>query len=801
MDFFDLIFPKGVDGYVELSIGGFRPQHRRWIRVSDLPGFSPPPDKEGYFGPALRRAKGEKGKANCIGAWVCWVDLDSPEFDPPSIPPTAVVHSGHGYHVYWRLDRFHEREIEDVNESLASILTGDDAHNIDRLLRLPGTTNLKNDPVPCKLVEIHPQLVYSMDQLKLMGRVDDKIRHKIITGDSRGYRSRSDRDWAIITHLVAVGFSDETIKAIFSVYPCGDKRKERNGEHYLEYTIKKARSKVAPVSESGLIERENCYYVLNGKSLRQLSTFILKPKLLLKNERGDAFVVDVYASETDEVWKDIIFPVKAFSTIHEFLKYLVRAEWVWLGRDKDIKALQLHLLQQMREDGLTSALSVNRLGHVVFNEKRFIVGVNSTIDEAGNVWQANDSPVRYLPSDRERPEIDFANPSLDEELLGKVIELLPRINKPACIWPIIGWFMATPFKPLLEGHGFRFPCLNVFGTKGSGKTTTIQRVFQPLLGYTKPGAWDVNTTNFVILTLLGSTDCNPISFSEFRVLGSTAFIHYVLLAYDSGRDARGRADQTTTQYPLIAPFCLDGEDRLHEPAALERAILVKLDKNIISEGSSHWSVFNELSQLDLHKLSTPYLLYCLRHDVKKEIHTAYKEVREAFPYPIPDRVRKNLAVCWFGVRSFNSFVQQYGYECYPPEGAMVLEASLLNVYNIHLGRAPLAVDTFCEYVVNMAARGADAFPWEMDEGVLWFQLTPAFELYNISMTRQRRDTLSRDSLRDQMYELIGEYIVKPEMRNIKGRDVFAYGINIKVASKCGLDIPTQIRTKTITFTL
>lgn len=89
------------------------------------------------------------------------------------LKPTAVVHSGGGLHAYWRLatpttdlDR-----VEQINRSIAAQVGGDNCHNIDRIMRLPGTVNLPNAkkraagrvPVAARLVSADWELSYSLD--------------------------------------------------------------------------------------------------------------------------------------------------------------------------------------------------------------------------------------------------------------------------------------------------------------------------------------------------------------------------------------------------------------------------------------------------------------------------------------------------------------------------------------------------------------------------------------------------------------------------------------------------------------
>lgn len=87
------------------------------------------------------------------------VDLDAPKdggvFDRPKMladleamrhPPSFVLDSGGGLQAFWRLDELagNLAAVERLNQRVAHMLGGDHCHNIDRLMRLPGTVNFPN---------------------------------------------------------------------------------------------------------------------------------------------------------------------------------------------------------------------------------------------------------------------------------------------------------------------------------------------------------------------------------------------------------------------------------------------------------------------------------------------------------------------------------------------------------------------------------------------------------------------------------------------------------------------------------
>ena len=88
--------------------------------------------------------------------------------------PTILIDSGGGYQPYWALRESLEMNngnlahLERINRGLAFALKGDlAATDVARILRLPGTFNMKlvDIPRPVKIIWCEPDQVYSLDQL------------------------------------------------------------------------------------------------------------------------------------------------------------------------------------------------------------------------------------------------------------------------------------------------------------------------------------------------------------------------------------------------------------------------------------------------------------------------------------------------------------------------------------------------------------------------------------------------------------------------------------------------------------
>ncbi len=773
------------DGLMQLNIGGVSKQFTTYV---DVIPEELPKDKDIYFGPAMRSQKGST-KADVLGASSLWVDADDPHTPQSTLPPSALVFSGHGWHLYWFLKSplRDVEEIERVNKLLAEdVPTGDSAAwNANRILRVPGTTNNKdaNEPVGVELRMISG-LLYNLSDFSILDSLDKRTRHKIRTGDSRGYRSRSERDWAILSALVASGASDELIELIFHHQPCGDKARESN-ELYLSHSLARVRKKVGKAGEV-IFEKDDGYYIQQKQGLKKVSTFTIVPEILLDGtsfSEEDAIVGKVRASGF--TWDDVTFPRSAFTTTTRLDKSCPVAAWQWLGHDSDVRQLLPHLLSQLQERGLPKVSATSTLGLHFIKGLPYFLGDKRVLGP-DIAWNGYEGPIAWLPSGREHPEMDLSVLPVTDGQMRALSDQVFDLNEVEAIYPMLGWYSACMFKPWLEDNGYRFPALNVVGTRGAGKTTLIQRVFMPLFGQSDPKSYDAGTTRFVTLALLGSTNAVPIAFSEFRYDAVQRFIRFILLAYDTGHDPRGRGDQTTVDYPLSAPFSVDGEDLIEDPAARERIVVVHLHPDSIAEGSLSYNAYNALRGNFPTWFGGNYIqagLQMIRSGRLKELLVrAREEMFEAFPMRLPDRVRANHTVAHFGATVWSEVT---GAGIADP---LRLKRSIQTIYNVDTGRSRTMADALVEDVVNACSQGTNSYRWSasQDGTILFFQLGSAHAWWLTSRRRQGRGGLERDALRTQLKE--AEYITGPQVVD----RTWMYGVQLQQAQDLGLDIPSEV---------
>ncbi len=179
------------DDIVELRsiwpIKGVKSVRQDWCRAEEvwgshkltlLAGFN----AEGfgiYLGVNPRRTYGGGKDADVLLARALFVDFDGgctvaaalAKIGAAGLPePTIVLESGHGVHVYWKLDR----PIQDMKlfrehqRGLIQLLGSDPAiHDPPRVMRLPGFMNTKEPAAPTKLVSCVPDRVYAIDRFPM----------------------------------------------------------------------------------------------------------------------------------------------------------------------------------------------------------------------------------------------------------------------------------------------------------------------------------------------------------------------------------------------------------------------------------------------------------------------------------------------------------------------------------------------------------------------------------------------------------------------------------------------------------
>lgn len=199
-----------------------------------------------------------------------------------SVKPTELVDSGNGLGLFWRLAEpipvdGNVDELESTNERLKEHFKADHCHNIDRIMRLPGTINWPDYrktakgrvPVSARLLDRN-DAAYTLKSFDFLPAVavktkastvgsaetsgvarfdqmlagDDALR-KRWEGDTTGLKdpSRSGLDMSLVSLTVIRGFNDAEIKTVLHAFKHGKAAQDNRGDDYINPMLAKTRQK------------------------------------------------------------------------------------------------------------------------------------------------------------------------------------------------------------------------------------------------------------------------------------------------------------------------------------------------------------------------------------------------------------------------------------------------------------------------------------------------------------------------------------------------------------------------------
>ena len=228
-----------------------------------------------FMGVNPRSQVGGAKKRDVVLCRCLWADMDevTPEVarwrcQEVGVPdPSVLVDSGSGVHLYWVLDApvvvvddGERQRFERRLKSLYRLLGCDATSDVNRLLRLPGFSNLKDGrngapAVPCKLVQCRPNRRINLGCLPDIpeARLSKGIRRRSVSRDIEArtgtilsrldvpVSDRSRRDFGVICELLRQGMSPEEIW----LHVAGRSKFATHGYRYFLTTLKNAWDAVA----------------------------------------------------------------------------------------------------------------------------------------------------------------------------------------------------------------------------------------------------------------------------------------------------------------------------------------------------------------------------------------------------------------------------------------------------------------------------------------------------------------------------------------------------------------------------
>ena len=358
--------------------------HTLWFRASQrMPDLDL--NQNCYLGLGVRRQRPHnshtRGKNHDIiaipGLWLD-IDYDSPgahkvrHLLPPNedaaltlldaVPykPSLIIHSGHGFQVYWLFKELAWFHTNGDREAFGRLCRGwqqilqqagrdrgwhvDSTADLARVLRIPGTRNLKTEqprevsvreannfrydpsdfsdfaepdtPRPKAAAAIRLSNNSHLDLRSL--RVSPRIKYLIQHGDTIGqYPSRSEALFAVIMALLAVGYDDTHIASLCLLEDHGISQLPREkGRTWLAQELKRAHRKAASLTQQAQGEPEDSDDLMTDTipSARPIVDGLLHEGMLLfgsKSKRGKSWLMlDLALSVAtgNRVWRHFEVP-------------------------------------------------------------------------------------------------------------------------------------------------------------------------------------------------------------------------------------------------------------------------------------------------------------------------------------------------------------------------------------------------------------------------------------------------------------------------------------------------------------
>lgn len=795
-----------------------------------------------FVGVLPRTKRGGSREAVAKTGRFVWADIDDPaNILWKALPPSMVVYSGRGLHVYWRLrDRVSVEEIEKLNRRMDMVGMDKGTYAYNRVLRVPGTNNNKYKPPKlCGLLLDFKDHTfdYTVKDVHVFQTLDAALIDRIVEGSMIGFKKdRSRRDYSVIMPLIEAGGSEELLYRIFENNAIGTKMGDpRHGDRYFEISIDNALKKVAeakaeaaraittakditslddlppeePNEHKFTLRRDGTYY--DG---RRVASFVFKPFSVIQS--GDAQNITALVGDLlgPTGRQRLTLDAKALHSVKDILTALPGFNGTWLGnRDTEVRQYAAHLVQEVITRTLprvAKAACYGRHGHV-FLTQHYCIGPNGPYD-------INDFPLLVDDPSIYGPPVDLPFPTAKQDpidgvttaaLVKDVARLLPMLNRPSVIWPLIGWYFATPWSPIFRANGFPFPLMSVYGIRGAGKTALQQQIFLPLFGNATQSAgalmgkmFEIDSKEFVLMKLLASTNASPVVLGDFRRSYTTraeTVFRLALELYDQTTAARGRSTQTVKEYALKAPVLVYGEDLFVEEtgAMYERLLAVELTDKTVEPGTTANAAFQELRRKALPRVAPHYILYTLNNDPK--FHVANELVTRTFSLVKAERVLNNLTVCLAGIMGYIDFCQHAGATDLP----LIDEAWVRKVFNPmlnillnqHVGRSKTLCDEFVEELLSHLSDPFCNLPWQFDPktGLIAVGVNEALAWWRTARSAQRRTHLEFRAMMAQLNERRGGYVSDITQMRIKSRRARYYCVILdpKKANEMGLSVPIR----------
>ena len=330
---------------------------------------------------------------------------------------------------------------------------------------------------------------------------------------------------------------------------------------------------------------------------KQLTNFEIEVSTFLRKPDGDGVEADitVYPGGTGDNY-DTTVPMTVFNETRPFKREIVTGRTTRFDGDTgDLNELREFVGGQSAPE----RVGVERIG--LFGDAydelvtpNGTLGADGWLDEPEHAYVKQGIGIEAKWSLAQSDGAEF-----DREDVRDVLENLPRTREADRLLPVLGWFYASGFRPLIHSWTGEFNILNVTGGTGAGKSSTLGMLWR-LFGMDDDPLSVAEETKFAVTRSLAASNSVPVWFDEYKPASTDSWridaLHGVLRTVTRGGTVqRGNADKTTDEYTLSAPTVVSGEQRIQGAAEQRRSIMTTFSPRSTDDGTDTARAYKELT--------------------------------------------------------------------------------------------------------------------------------------------------------------------------------------------------------------
>ena len=439
-----------------------------------------------------------------------------------------------------------------------------------------------------------------------------------------------------------------------------DAKHHASGATYGEETLDKAceltEDTYAPGNDAPVFEYKGMYFRSKGDSIYPITNFIFVPVEMIVAEEETQLTADL-VTVRGETYR-LTFMTTDFANQQKFKNALNKRTIAlsYTGSDGDLELLKAYI----SELEWKTKLGVKAMGIYEHGSGMVFVTIEGAVDENGA------SVEDIIQLDKYR---SICSDILDAKLITatqfqRLGEQLMSYNEPAKAVSILAWISGCFIKEHLRKKNVKYPHLMLIGEAGSGKSNTLERVIMPVFSKSKIVAAG-QTTAFTLMKDSASSNTIPMALDEFKPSKIDSYrlaplLNHFRNSYDGQEGIRGRADQTTVSYELLAPLVVAGEESPDEAAIRERSIELLFSKKDLKTVEYRAAFQRLCASADLLGSLGHSLLNIALKTKPAECYSWYEEAQGGFNNELPSRVVNNLACMVAGLRLMEKLCSSLG---------------------------------------------------------------------------------------------------------------------------------------------